>query len=70
MNIRFAFLSRYDTAHLALASSLDMDVIFSGTAYTGMTIHPFTLSLNERTLQHSETYPKYLSWENFLLWMT
>ena len=69
MTIRFAFLYRYDTAPLALASSLDMDVNFSGTDYTGMTIHPFTISLNERSIQHSETYTKYLRWENFPLWV-
>ena len=56
MNISFVFLYSYDNAYLALATSLNMDVNFNGTDYTGMTIHPFTISLNEGSIQHSETY--------------
>ena len=33
-----------------------MDVNFHGTDYTGMTIHPLTISLNEGRIQHPETY--------------
>ena len=39
---------------------------YGGTDCTGMTIHPFTILLNERSIEHSETYciPKYPRWEN------
>ena len=69
MNIRFAFFYSYYTAHLALAGSLNMDVNISGTDYTGMILHPFTISLNARSIQHSETYTTYPGWETFPLWV-
>ena len=70
MHIRFAFFYSYYTAPLTLASSLNMDVNISGTDYTGIIIPPFTISLNARSIQHSETYTTYPRWEHFPLWVT